>query len=124
MVKLGGSKTRNDCICYMSSLFIRQGDPTTSKCIYIHTRVSQKIRGIWPLTKISVTPSFHRLLRSSPLGHCCQPCPRGLLRRKRWKQGVTKKILMDKFPEFSERPSYVRFFTFLEDLYTKTAIEK
>jgi hypothetical protein len=49
-----------------------------------HTRVNPKIRGICPLKKFTVTPSFHRLLQSSPLDHSCQQYPRGLLRRRRW----------------------------------------
>jgi hypothetical protein len=54
----------------------------------------------------TLTPRFLRLLRSSHLWHSCQQYPRGLLRRRQWKLGVTVIFLMDKFPDFFYWPSY------------------
>jgi hypothetical protein len=50
---------------------------------------------------ITVTPSFHRLLRGSPLGCPNTQEPRGLLQRRMWKLGVTRiNFLWSNFPNF------------------------
>jgi hypothetical protein len=57
---------------------------------------------------ITVTPSFHCLLRSSPQKFGEFKQSRRLLRRRLWKLGVTVGFFMAKFPEFLGRPSYMR----------------
>jgi hypothetical protein len=43
-----------------------------------NTRVNPKIRGICPLKNLfTLTPSFYRLLQSSPIGHCWHTVPKG-----------------------------------------------
>jgi hypothetical protein len=78
-------------------------------------RVNKKIRGIYPLQNLfKVIPTFHRLLRSSPLGHSWQQCPMRLLGRRRWKLvGVTVNIFSGQIPRiFGLTILYVKIFQY------------